>query len=56
MDPLTFVLELFKILGHGITLARGAAAALKLDCTVLVLLVLRNLLSWYDEESAICMH
>jgi hypothetical protein len=38
--------EVFAVLGHGATIARGAAAALKLDCALLLMTVLRNFLSF----------
>jgi len=36
----------FGVLNHGVTFARAAAAALKLDCVLLLVTVLRNTLSW----------
>ncbi len=36
----------FGALGYGVSVARGAAAALKLDCAFILIPVLRNFLSW----------
>lgn len=38
--------EIYAILGHGLTSARGSAAAIKLNCALLLCTVLRNFLSW----------
>ena len=38
--------QIFPILGHGITGARAAASVVKLNCTLLLITVLRNILSW----------
>jgi hypothetical protein len=38
----------FPIYGYALPLARGAAAALKLDCCLIILMVLRNFISWYQ--------
>lgn len=38
--------SIFGVLGHGITGARAAASVVKLNCTLLLITVLRNILSW----------
>ena len=36
----------FTIMGHTLPLARACAAAIKLQCALLLLFVLRNFISW----------
>lgn len=46
-NPNTEALEIVvNQLGHGVAMARGAAAALKLNCALILMTVLRNFLSW----------
>jgi NADPH oxidase len=40
----------YTVFGEGVTLARGSAAALKLDCALILLMVCRNLISWYADD------
>lgn len=45
-DPNTIQFQAYAVLGQGVACARGAAAALKLDATFILLPVLRNFLSY----------
>jgi len=38
--------DVFAVMGHGLTAARCSAAAIKLNCALLLCTVLRNILSW----------
>ena len=38
--------DVFGVLSHGVTIARGAAAAIKLNAALLLLTVLRNVITW----------
>lgn len=38
---------LFRVMGFGLCFARAAAAAIKFNCALLLIFVLRNFLSWF---------